>query len=187
MTCELFYLYNNNSYVIELPQTNLDSYIIKNHNISEDDLDDFYENIHLEELYIYAEENKPSKLEEYMQSLGNKLKLNPNEYLRRLNDNLKDFTNAISEELVAVLEYLMDYRYDSLSELLLEAVNLKSRGTYSFYPGCECESDLAEVLIEDGCIEIPEHLENFINYHELGQSYLHDDYKFTHFGYIGRN
>ena len=59
---------------------------------------------------------------------------------------------------------------------------------FEFYPGIEDEDDLGRFYIEEMCtLEIPEHLQNYIDYEAYGRDMnLDEDGRFTDGGYVVR-
>lgn len=74
----------------------------------------------------------------------------------------------------------------SVRELINLAQNLDC---YEFYPGIEDEEDLGRFYIEEMCtLEIPAHLENYIDYEAYGRDMdLDDNGRFVDGGYIVEN
>jgi len=75
---------------------------------------------------------------------------------------------------------------NSLKDLINLAQNLDS---YEYYPDIGSEEDLGRYYIEEMCsMEVPEHLQNYIDYEAYGRDmYLDEDGRFLNGGYVLRN
>lgn len=75
--------------------------------------------------------------------------------------------------------------YNSVPALINLTQNLDC---FEFYTGIENEGDLGRYYIEEMCtLEIPEHLENYIDYEAYGRDMsMDEDGRFTEGGYVVR-
>ncbi|MDD3261266.1 MAG: antirestriction protein ArdA [Oscillospiraceae bacterium] len=100
-------------------------------------------------------------------------------YLAALLDDLEEWE---VEKFAAAVDF---GEYNSVSALINLTQNLDC---FEFYAGIENEEDLGRFYIEEMCtLEIPEHLESYIDYEAYGRDMnLDEDGRFTEGGYVVR-
>lgn len=107
-------------------------------------------------------------------------KIDEYENLKKLNEQVREFSNLsewAQEEVAAIIEA---GSYDSLTE----AIDYQKEGSHIYYGGVTSFENLAQQFVDDGCFgEIPETIENYIDYEAIGQT-LSYDYTQTSNGFI---
>lgn len=100
-------------------------------------------------------------------------------YLASLLDDLEEWE---TDKFAAAVDF---GEYNSVKDLINLAGNLDC---FELYAGIEDEEDLGRYYIEEMCtLEIPEHLENYIDYEAYGLDMSQDeDGRFTDGGYVVR-
>lgn len=131
--------------------------------------------VRYEEIFITDYETDVSGLYDCLSEYANLDELN---YLAALLDDLDE---GDREKFEAALSY-GDYT-GSLKDLINLAQNLDC---YEYYPGICDEDDLGRYMIDEmGSLEVPEYLQNYIDYEAYGRDVsLEDGGTFTGNGYI---
>jgi len=134
--------------------------------------------IRYEEVFITDYETDVSGL---IDSLGEYESIDELNYLASLLDDMDTGERA---KLEAALSY-GDYT-GSVKDLINLAQNLDC---YEYYPGISDEDDLGRYMIDEmGAMEVPEYLENYIDYEAYGRDMgLDDKGHFAEGGYIVNN
>lgn len=114
-------------------------------------------------------------------SLGEYESIDELNYLASLLDDMEKWE---AEKFASAVEF--GEHTGSVRELINLAQNLDC---LEFYPGIEGEEDLGRFYIEEMCtLEVPEHLENYIDYEAYGRDMnLDEDGRFVNGGYIVNN
>lgn len=113
--------------------------------------------------------------------LGNYESIDELSYLASLLDDMEE---QEAQKFAAAVKF--GEHTGSVRELINLAQNLDC---YEFYPGIEDEEDLGRFYIEEMCtLEVPAHLENYIDYEAYGRDMdLDDNGRFVDGGYIVEN
>ena len=100
-------------------------------------------------------------------------------YLAALVDDMEEWE---TEKFTAAVDF---GEYNSVKDLINLTQNL---GCFEFYSGIENEEDLGRFYIEEMCtLEIPEHLQDYIDYEAYGRDMdIEEDGRFTDGGYVVR-
>ena len=100
-------------------------------------------------------------------------------FLASLLDDLEEWE---VEKFAAAVDF---GEYNSVKDLINLTQNLDC---FEFYPGIEDEEDLGRFYIEEMCtLEIPDHLQNYIDYEAYGRDMnMDEDGRFTDGGYVVR-
>ena len=100
-------------------------------------------------------------------------------YLASLLDDMEEWE---TERFAAAVDF---GEYNSAKDLINLAQNLDC---FEFYSGIEDEEDLGRFYIEEMCmLEVPEHLEQYIDYEAYGRDMnLDEDGRFVNSGYVVR-
>ena len=100
-------------------------------------------------------------------------------YLASLLDDMEEWE---AERFAAAVDF---GEYNSAKDLINLAQNLDC---FEFYSGIEDEEDLGRFYIEEMCmLEVPEHLEQYIDYEAYGRDMnLDEDGRFVNGGYVVR-
>ena len=100
-------------------------------------------------------------------------------YLASLLDDMEEWE---LEKFTAAVDF---GEYNSVKDLINLAQNLDC---FEFYPGIEDEEDLGRFYIEEMCtLEVPEHLEQYIDYEAYGRDMnMDEDGRFADGGYVVR-
>ena len=107
-------------------------------------------------------------------------KIEEYENLRQLNEQIREFSNLDEWEQEEVSAVMEAGSYDSLTE----AIDYQKEGSHIYYSGVTSFEELAQQFVDDGCFgEIPEAIENYIDYEAIGQT-LSYDYTHTSNGFI---
>jgi antirestriction protein len=114
-------------------------------------------------------------------SLGEYESIDELNYLASLLDDMEKWE---AEKFAAAVEF--GEHTGSVRDLINLAQNLDC---FEFYPGIEDEDDLGRFYIEEMCtLEVPEHLQNYIDYEAYGRDMnLDEDGRFVDGGYIVNN
>lgn len=131
--------------------------------------------VRYEEIFITDYETDVSGLYDCLPEYADLDELN---YLAALLDDLDEGEREKFEAALSSCEHT-----SSLKELINLAQNLDC---YEYYPGICDEDDLGRYMIDEmGALEVPEYLENYIDYEAYGRDvFLEDGGTFTENGYI---
>ena len=131
-----------------------------------------------EEIFITAYETNVSGLHKY---LGENESIDELNHLATLLDDMQSWELEKFEAVLGYGEYT-----GSVGDLINLAQNLDC---YEHYPDIEGVEDLGRYYIEEMCaLEVPEHLQNYIDYESYGRDmYLNEDGLFVDGGYIVEN
>jgi len=131
-----------------------------------------------EEIFIATYETSVSGLHKY---LGEHESIDELNHLATLLDDMQTWELEKFEAVLSCGEHT-----GSVGDLINLAQNLDC---YEHYPDIENEEDLGRYYIEEMCaLEVPEHLQNYIDYEAYGRDmYLNEDGLFVDGGYIVRN
>lgn len=134
--------------------------------------------VRYEEIFITDYETNISGLHD---CLGEYESIDELNYLASLLDDLDEGEQAKFEAALSYGDYT-----GSLKDLINLAQNLDC---YEYYPGISNEDDLGRYMIDEmGAMEVPEYLENYIDYEAYGRDVsLEDSGQFVDGGYIVEN
>ena len=134
--------------------------------------------VRYEEIFITDYETDVSGLYDCLGEYESIEELN---YLASLLDDMPEWE---AEKFAAAVEH--GEHTGSVRDLINLAQNLDC---YEYYPGINDENDLGRFYIEEMCtLEIPEHLQNYIDYEAYGRDMsLDDNGQFVNGGYIVEN
>lgn len=98
------------------------------------------------------------------------------ENISKLNENFKMIkdNNLDTTELNAILE---------AGYSLKEAITKMVEGSYNFIM-CNNEEEFAEGLVDNGYLEVPAHLEMYIDYNAIARDYLCGNWYLTEYGAV---
>lgn len=132
--------------------------------------------VRYEEIFITNYETDISGLRD---CLGEYESIDELNYLAYLLDDMEEWE---LERFSAAVDF---GEYNSVSALINLTQNLDC---FEFYAGIENEEDLGRFYIEEMCtLEIPEHLESYVDYEAYGRDMnLDEDGRFTAGGYVVR-